>query len=84
MRVELFRADCRLCERTENTLRYILKDYDVELIVHRASECKDGSCCRLAEIYGIKAVPSIVVDGELVHVGILDEEGISKLKGILS
>ena len=37
----------------------------VEIDVHRASECKDGSCCVLAEQYGVRAVPSLVVDGKV-------------------
>lgn len=67
--VELFVADCRLCEMTENTLQILNDNKNIEYTVHRASECVDGSCCEIAEKYGIYAVPSLVVDGKLVKVG---------------
>lgn len=67
MRVELFSADCRLCRMAEAALRK--RFLGVALEVHRASECVDGSCCALAEKYGVRAVPSLVVDGRVVMVG---------------
>ena len=78
MKVELFRADCKLCDRTEVMVRHILPE-GVSLEVHRASECRDGSCCRLAEAYGVRAVPTLVMDGEVVLVGLPDEEQLDHL-----
>lgn len=49
---------------------------DIEIDVHRASECKDGSCCALAAQYGVRADPSLVVDGKVVLVGLPDEHDI--------
>jgi predicted thioredoxin/glutaredoxin len=53
----------------------------VNLKVHRASECTDGSCCKLAQSYGIRCVPTLVIDGKIVLEGIVDE---SELKSKLS
>lgn len=47
MKVEFFSAECRLCERTLDILKYNFPALEIDL--HRASECKDGSCCVLAE-----------------------------------
>ncbi len=77
MKVELFSAECRLCERTLGILKENFPDLEID--VHRASECKDGSCCLLAEQYGVRAVPSLVVDGEVIFVGLPEEHDIRLL-----
>lgn len=80
-RVEFFSADCRLCERT---LQVVASRYpDVPIQVHRASECRDGSCCALAERYGVRAVPSLVVDGRVVLVGLPTERDLAALAPVL-
>lgn len=76
-KIELFRANCRLCDYTESELKKAVCD-ECEVIVHRPEDCIDGSCCIKAENYGIKAVPSIVVDGKLAHVGKLSAEEFKK------
>lgn len=80
-KVEFFTAECRLCEETLITLT---KNFpEVEITVHRASECKDGSCCTLAAKYGVKAVPSLVVDGKMELVGLPNEVKLNSLATIL-
>ena len=63
MKVEFFSAECRLSERTIDIVKENFPNLEID--VHRASECKDGSCCALAEQYGVRAVPSLVVDREV-------------------
>lgn len=71
-KVELFSAECRLCKATADVLKRKLKQMPkIDFIIHKASECVDGECCRLAANYGIWAVPSIVVDGKLVKTGVI-------------
>jgi hypothetical protein len=77
MRVEFFSADCRLCEQTLNLLYEHLPGVDIE--VHRASQCVDGSCCALAARYGIRAVPALVVNGRVALVGVPDERTLKTL-----
>ncbi len=77
MKVELFSAGCRLCERTEAMLQNRFPT--IELTVHRSQECVDGSCCTLAEEYGVRAVPSLVVDGQVVLVGLPGNTELAKL-----
>jgi len=81
MKVEFFSAECRLCQRTLDTLDHAFPD--IEIDIHRASECTDGSCCALAAQYGVRAIPSLVVDGKVVLVGLPDEEDIKRLATIL-
>lgn len=81
MQVELFSADCRLCQATEASLRHRFPE--VALEVHLASECVDGSCCALAEEYGVRAAPSVVVDGRVVLVGRPQEADWAELSTVL-
>lgn len=76
-KVELFTAECRLCEKMLNALTRNFPK--VKITVHRASECKDGSCCSLAERYEIKAIPSLVIDGKVALVGLPNEEQLKSL-----
>ena len=68
IRIELFRANCKMCDRMEVVVRNLLPK-NAEFIVHRAEECKDGSCCALAEKYGVNAVPTLVINGRVAVVG---------------
>ncbi len=77
MKVEFFSAECRLCQRTLDIVKENFPNLKID--VHRASECKDGSCCALAEQYGVRAVPSLVADGKVVLVGLPDEHDIKLL-----
>jgi glutaredoxin len=81
MKAEFFSAECRLCQRTLDILEESFPNLEID--VHRASECKDGSCCALAEQYGVRAVPSLVVDGEVALVGLPDEHDIKLLSTLL-
>ena len=82
MKVEIFSGECKLCEKTLDIFKSNFPD--IEFDVHQASECKDGSCCALAEKYGVRAVPSLVVDGKVVLVGIPDEKDINSLEKIFN
>ncbi len=77
MKIEFFSAECRLCQRTLGILEENFPN--LEINVHRASECRDGSCCALAEQYGVRAVPSLVVNGKVALVGLPDEHDIDIL-----
>ncbi len=81
MKVEFFDAGCRLCQRTLDILAGSFPAAKID--VHRASECVDGSCCALAERYGVRAVPSLVVDGKVVLVGVPSEEDLVSLAEVL-
>jgi hypothetical protein len=80
MKIELFIADCKLCDRTLDILKENFPNLEID--IHRSSECTDGSCCSLAEQYGVGAVPSLVVDGEVALVGLPDEHDIRLLSAL--
>ena len=82
MSIEFFSAECRLCDRTLGLLKQTFPD--LKMIIHRQSECIDGSCCALAEKYGVRAVPSLVIDGKVVLVGFPSEQEIKDLATILA
>lgn len=81
MKIELFVSDCKLCQRMENMIQSLFPHLEVE--VHRASECVDGSCCIRAAEVGVRAVPSLAVDGHVVQVGLPTEEELERLKRLL-
>jgi len=83
MIVELFRANCKLCDQMEKLLRNLLPA-DANLWIHRAEECVDGSCCILAEKYGIRAVPSVVVNGKVIQTGLPAEGQLDEFKAVLT
>jgi predicted DsbA family dithiol-disulfide isomerase len=82
MKVEFFSAECRLCKGALSRIEHEFPDVAIE--VHKASECVDGSCCALAEKYGVRAVPTLVVDGKVAFVGLPNERDIESLSAILN
>jgi glutaredoxin len=82
MSIEFFSAECRICDRTLRLLKQTFPS--PKIIVHRQSECVDGSCCALAEKYGVRAVPSLVINGKVVLVGFPNEQEIKELATVLA
>jgi predicted DsbA family dithiol-disulfide isomerase len=82
MKVDFFCAECRLCKGALSRIEHEFPKVEIE--VHKASECVDGSCCALAEKYGVRAVPSLVVDGKVVLVGLPNNKDIESLSAILN
>lgn len=64
-KIEVFTADCPFCKET---LELIKKEAcsECEVIERR---CSGEECCEPAKDYGIKAVPTVVVDGKITIVG---------------
>lgn len=64
-KIEVFTADCPLCQET---LRLIRQEAcsECEIIERR---CEGDECCEPAKGYGIKAVPTVVMDGKIRFVG---------------
>ncbi|MGH2396290.1 MAG: thioredoxin family protein [bacterium] len=79
MKLEFFSAECKLCNSALDSLYAALPSFPI--IVHRQSECVDGSCCELAASYGVRAVPSLVVDGKIALVG---RPSLSELESLAS
>lgn len=82
MKVEYFSAECKLCNRALVMLEHHFPNIQIQ--VHKQSECVDGHCCALAGQYGVRAVPALVVDEKLVLTGIPSDKDINRLKKILA
>ena len=61
-KIEVFTVDCPLCKNTLNAVKQATKECGCEVIEKRY---KGNECCEPAENYGIKSVPTILVDGKM-------------------
>ncbi len=64
--IEVFTAGCPVCRETVDAVRAAVVDCGCEVIERR---CEGDSCCEPAQRYGVKAQPSIVVNGAIVFEG---------------
>lgn len=63
-RIEVFTADCPLCKDTMKIVREVCTR--CEIIERR---CSGDVCCDEGKAYGIRSVPTIVLNGKTVFVG---------------
>lgn len=64
--IEVFTGGCPLCNDTLELVRNAVRECGCEVVERR---CTGEKCCPEAKSYGIKAVPTIVVDGVIAHEG---------------
>ena len=62
-RIEIFSAGCPVCEAGEARVRQLAGDHQ-EVVVHDLLH--DETAAALAADQGIRAVPAVVVDGQLL------------------
>ena len=62
-RVEIFSAGCKTCQRTIEQLREQI-DPRHEIVIHDMN--KDKGAAEKADAFGIRTVPAVVVDGNLL------------------
>lgn len=62
-RVEIFSAGCKTCQRTIEQLREQI-DPRHEIVIHDMN--KDKGAVEKADAFGIRTVPAVVVDGNLL------------------
>ena len=74
-KIEVFTADCPLCK---DTLELVKKEACSECEVTER-RCSGSECCQPAKDYGIKAVPTVVVDGKITIVGKPTLEEVQKI-----
>lgn len=75
-KIEVFTAGCPYCSETIKAVKEATRDCGCEVIEHR---CQGTESCKPAKKYGIKAVPSIVIDGKVEHVGEISAHEFKKL-----
>ena len=75
-KIEIFGGGCPLCIQTATAIKDATKSCGCELIERT---CEGDECCEEAKKYGIKAVPTIVIDGKIAHVGKISSDEFKKI-----
>lgn len=64
--IEVFTSDCPVCRQTLDRVRESVAGCGCEVIERR---CSGEACCEPALRYGVKAQPTIVIDGRISFEG---------------
>lgn len=64
--IEVFSAGCPVCRETLNLVKVSVTDCGCEVIERL---CEGETCCAPAVNYGVKALPTIVIDGKIAFEG---------------
>ena len=75
-RIEVFSAGCPLCNETLELVKNAVTDCGCEVIERR---CTGTECCDEAKQYGVKAMPTVVVDGRIIFEGRITAEQAASL-----
>lgn len=70
-KIEVFSAGCPLCTETLELVKSAVSDCGCEVIERR---CSGPECCDEAKQYGVKAMPTVVVDGRIMFEGKITRE----------
>jgi predicted DsbA family dithiol-disulfide isomerase len=79
--IEVFTAGCYLCDETMQIVRNAKCDECTVTEHNLSKECQCG-CLEKSKEYGIKVVPTIVIDGKIVIEGKPTVEQVKKVLGI--
>lgn len=74
--IEVFTAGCPVCRETLAAVREAVSNCGCEVIEQR---CEGETCCASAMNYGIKALPTVVVNGRVAFEGRQTPELLSQL-----
>ena len=75
-RIEVFTAGCSLCSDTLELVKESVSDCGCEVVERR---CSETECCEEAKQYGVKAMPTVVVDGRIIFEGKITREQAASL-----
>jgi glutaredoxin len=64
--IEVFTAGCPLCNETLELVKQAVAACGCEVVERR---CTETECCDEAKCYGVRAMPTVVVDGQVVFEG---------------
>lgn len=65
-KIEVFTAGCALCRETLTLVRQSVTDCGCEVIERR---CHESELCPEARAYGVRVMPTVVLDGQIVFEG---------------
>lgn len=74
-KIEIFTAGCPLCRETVAAVKQAVVSCGCDVVEHNIS----AQISREAQRYGVKAVPTIVVDGQIVFEGKPTDQQIASL-----
>ncbi len=67
-KIEIFTAGCPLCEPVVEVVRSLASEYDNEVVVYDlVKQCETKECLSKVEQYGVKRLPAVAVNGELIN-----------------
>jgi hypothetical protein len=69
-KIEVFTAGCPLCDGTLKRVKTAVAQCDCEVIERR---CTGDEQCEEAKRHGVRAMPAVVIDGNLVFEGRISE-----------
>jgi hypothetical protein len=69
--IEVFTADCSLCEDTLRVVKDAVSSCGCEVIERR---CPPKQMCEEGKAYGVRAMPTVVVDGTIMFEGRVTRE----------
>lgn len=65
-KIEVFTAGCPVCEETLKFVREAVGSCGCEVVEQR---CEGDECCEPAKRYGVRALPTVAVDGAIIFEG---------------
>ncbi len=65
-KIEVFSAGCSLCSETLKLVQVAVTSCGCEVIERR---CPENELCAEAKQYGVRSMPTVVVDGKIVFEG---------------
>ena len=70
-KIEVFTAACSLCEDTVRLVKDAVASCGCEVIERR---CPPKQMCEEGKAYGVRAMPTVVVDGAIIFEGRITRE----------
>ncbi len=76
-KIEVFSAGCPLCNETLKLVKEAVSSCGCEVIERR---CSGDEQCAEAKAYGVRSMPTVVVDGRIAFEGAVTREQVASLK----
>ena len=70
-KIEVFTAGCSVCEETLQLVKDAVASCGCEVTLRR---CPPQQMCEEGKVYGVRAMPTVVVDGSIVFQGRITRE----------
>jgi predicted thioredoxin/glutaredoxin len=78
-KIEIFSSGCPLCKKQIENVKKAVADQGCGCDI-TVEVCEGDTCCAPAKDYGVKAVPTTVIDGKIAFVG---KVSVEEIKAVL-